>query len=619
MKEKKKKIPAFRSNLYFLKMIWKISPGRVIGEFGIALYRYAEWAFFTVVFMRYLFGSEEINRSFGEVMTFIWVAVAVFAVACVFQFWYYYVYQAKSSIKIYYELNRMLFEKACSVDVSCYETPEFYSQYTKATTEAFDRALGMMEHLAGLVSATLSSVYVIATMASITWWTFLFVLFPLVANMIFGKMTNTMYFDREQEKVPYSRRYDYVNRVMYLQKYAGEVRMTRLFSILKKTYTEAYHGIIKVIRSFSPRLFFISCIKLICMYPLAFQGMWFVAAYLAIVQKSISLGDFVVLSSAVVSITYMVGNVSSSVLDIGKDGLFIENLKTFLNYQPKLNENQKGILPELPVQTLELRDVSFRYEGQEKDALQHISMTLNSGEKVALVGLNGSGKSTLVKLIMRLYDPTEGQILLNGVDIREYDLREYRRLIGATFQDFAMFSASVLENVVMNRIEDEETRKAAISALKESGVWEKIETLKNGEDTVLTREFDDEGAVLSGGENQKIAIARAFAKASPIVILDEPSSALDPIAEYNMYETIMRLCSECDLKKGKIAVIISHRLSSAAMSDKVYVLENTRLIEWGSHEELLRRNGKYAEMFKKQAENYLTSIPFPESGVTSDV
>jgi len=308
----------------------------------------------------------------------------------------------------------------------------------------------------------------------------------------------------------------------------------------------------------------------------------------------------------------MIRFVTDNATNLNKNGLFIENLKKFLTYEPTIPEDQTGREVTLPVQTIELRDVSFRYIGQDRDALSHVNMTLKSGEKVAVVGFNGSGKSTLVKLIMRLYDPTEGVILLNGVDIREYDLTEYRKLIGAAFQDFAMFSASVLENVMLSRV-PEDRREAAIAALRESGVLEKAESLEHGVDTRLTREFDEKGAVLSGGENQKIAVARAFAKASPVVILDEPSSALDPIAEYMMYETIMRLCSECDPEKGKIAIIISHRLSSAALSDHVYMLQDGKLIEHGTHRELLALNGAYAEMFRKQAEAYLVE----ETGVSA--
>lgn len=252
------------------------------------------------------------------------------------------------------------------------------------------------------------------------------------------------------------------------------------------------------------------------------------------------------------------------------------------------------------VDTITFQNVSFRYPGQERYALQHINLTFKRGVRHALVGINGSGKSTLLKLLMRFYDPSEGKILLNGVDIREYDIKKYRGMIGAAFQDFALFAATVLENVLLREPEDDADRENAITALKNSDVYDKIKTLKYREDTLLTREFDNEGVELSGGEKQKIAIARAFAGHTPVVVLDEPSSALDPIAEYKMFETI----TELGKGENKLSIIVSHRLSSAAMCEKIFVFENGKLLEQGSHAELLEVNGTYAYMFHKQARNY---------------
>jgi ATP-binding cassette subfamily B protein len=274
-----------------------------------------------------------------------------------------------------------------------------------------------------------------------------------------------------------------------------------------------------------------------------------------------------------------------------------------LNYQPAINEDQQG-LPIEKANVLQLQNVSFRYNDMSEYVLHDITMTVRAGEKIMLVGHNGAGKTTLIKLIMRFYDPTEGCILLNGVDIREYSLQSYRKQIGVAFQDFQMFSVSVAENVIMQRLATDEQRQRAVEALKQSGVHDKIETLAYKEDTVLTREFDDEGAILSGGEYQKIATARAFAKDASLLVLDEPSSALDPIAEYMMYETILRLCASRESSE-KIAIIISHRLSMATNADYVYMLENGRIIEHGTHKELLAGDGAYAEMYLKQAASYL--------------
>lgn len=606
-KEKKEKIPVIPNLKYMLGIVWKHEPYYLIGfilNMGINAFF---WAFFSVVFMRYLFGDTGIDRTFTEASVFVWIVALGQCLLFAYQNHFWQISAPLARIRLRYAINRMLFHKASSVDVECYETPDFYGTYTMAANEAGNRTEQIVRQVAICLTYSISAVFTVGTMISMAWWSVFFILLPLIGNWIFGPRVNRLYYERDQKRIPFQRRFDYVNRTAFLQKYAGEMRMTNLFALLHGTYDDAYEGACDNIDTTAPGITFWARIRNVILYPLAFEGMLLAVSYMTIVHHVVPLGDFVVLSSAIMSAGTMIRFVTNTATELNKNCLFVQNLKKFLEYEPKIPEDQGGKAVTLPVQTIELRDVSFRYVGQERDALSHVNMTLKSGEKIAIVGFNGSGKSTLVKLIMRLYDPTEGVILLNGVDIREYDLHEYRMLIGAAFQDFAMFSASVLENVMLSRV-PEEKRDAAIAALKESGVLEKIETLENGVDTRLTREFDEKGAVLSGGENQKIAVARAFAKASPVVILDEPSSALDPIAEYMMYETIMRLCSECDPQKGKIAIIISHRLSSAALSDHVYMLKEGELVEHGTHKELMQKDGVYADMFRKQAKAYLVSV-----------
>jgi ATP-binding cassette subfamily B protein len=207
-----------------------------------------------------------------------------------------------------------------------------------------------------------------------------------------------------------------------------------------------------------------------------------------------------------------------------------------------------------------------------------------------------------------LYEPTEGQILLDGIDASEYSLESWRRQFGVVFQDLKTFSMSVAENVLMRPLAEGDEERV-IEALKQSGGWDKVQSLPNGIHTTLTREFDDKGVVLSGGESQKIALARIFADPSPIVILDEPSSALDPIAEYTMFNNMLRAC------EGRTLLFISHRLSSAVLADRVILLDGGRIVEMGPHEELMRANGHYAEMFRKQAENYVDTAEQKEVNV----
>jgi ATP-binding cassette subfamily B protein len=290
------------------------------------------------------------------------------------------------------------------------------------------------------------------------------------------------------------------------------------------------------------------------------------------------------------------------------------------DHQPATIVSGEGEVGEL--EELVLEDVGFTYpvsqkkdEGKEeakdeapdeskdapKPSLTNVSLTIKRGEKIAFVGYNGAGKTTLTKLLMRLYDPSEGRILYNGQDLRELSLEQLRSHIGAVFQDYRLFGATVAENVLGDVYDGTPEQEATVKAALHAATFdEKLEQLPDGINTLLTREFDDKGINLSGGEAQKVAIARCFAHPFELMILDEPSSALDPLAEYELNHAILKKADE------KTVIFISHRLSTTRMADRIYMFENGAIIESGSHEELMEQNGKYAEMFRLQAEKYRT-------------
>ena len=278
--------------------------------------------------------------------------------------------------------------------------------------------------------------------------------------------------------------------------------------------------------------------------------------------------------------------------------MFLEDVRYFIDYTPVIRDGDKAMPSDGG--DMKVENLCFRYEGAENDTLKDISFTLHKGERIALVGSNGSGKTTLVKLLLRLYDPSSGTIKLDNENIKNYRVNEYRQSFSTVFQDFKMFSLSVRENVLLRPLHDGD-EKMVEQALHESGIYDKLAGLEDGLDTILTREFDDKGVNLSIGEQQKLSLARVFAEATPFVILDEPSSALDPIAEYKMFENMMRAT------EGRSVIFISHRLSSAVLADRVILMDNGTIAEIGTHTELLRQNGKYAAMFRRQAENYLGS------------
>ncbi len=593
------KVSVLKNNFYFVSLLWKISPLYIILSFLIELLGFAGWTFYSVYFIEYLFGSEIGSRSFMSTVIFIIAALLISLLRELVFNWYYHMFLPKIEVKYHCELNSMLFKKAQTVDLGCYENPEFYNSFTKAANEASSRAYAVIETLAVVVSSFIASVFVIVKMATISLWSLLFVALPLLANLYFGKRLGKLSFKINEEATPDNRKLDYVNRIVYFRQYAGELRLTNIYSVLSDMFKRAADSRADIHIKQAGKITFYSVAKNVLMFILGFQGMWLCAAALALAGK-ITLGGMVVLINAIVSVSWMMNDFETYVSRMATNAYFIENLKGFFDFVPKIDESAGGKTPPKEVKTLELKNVSFKYDGQERYALKNVSLTMHKGVRHALVGINGSGKTTLIKLIMRFYDVTEGEILLNGINIKEFDIKKYRALIGAAFQDFALFSATVSENVLLKAVETDEERERALKALKDSAAYKKISTLENKENSMLTREFDNDGIELSGGEKQKIAIARAFAKKSPIVILDEPTSALDPVAEYKMFETVTALCEGED----KLSIIVSHRLSSAAMCERLFVFERGELVEQGSHSELVAKKGIYADMFLKQAQNY---------------
>jgi len=588
------------NNLFMFKLAWSIHPQRVVAEFAVQAGRQLANVFFTVYFMKYIIESISIGRDFQQIVYFILLTLGLLFALVLLDNWYDYRFKPISDLKLYEKLYLILFRKAASVELKCFEDHEFYNKYTKAIQEADIRVSAVLANLSRIIFVSLATISIFAVMYAIDPWVVWFALLPIIGNFYFGKKLNRLQFQQNDERIPYQRKMDYVNRVIYLSHFAKEIRLSRIFSVLRNTYIEGYDGVISVIHKYRVKAGVISFLKIFTTFTLIFQGVLLYGAYLAIVKQSISISSFIVLGSAMVGGAWSLIRLSDSFVEINKNGIYIENLKTFLSYVSEIQEDDDPVKPIAPpIQQLAIRKLQFTYDGADRPSIRHITMEVNKNEKIALVGHNGAGKSTLIKLMMRLYDPTEGEILLNGRNIKEFDLMSYRSLYGTVFQDFKIFSMTIAENVLMRDVETEADRQLVINALKKSKVYDKVATLPEGIDTMLTKEFDEQGVVLSGGEFQKIAIARIFAQQAELLILDEPTSALDPIAEYEIFESMMEAC------KDKAVVIISHRMSSAMLADRIYYMEDGEIQESGSHMELMQLQGKYAELFLKQAEKYV--------------
>lgn len=591
-KKDKTSAKIFSNNAYMMKLAWRISPVRVVVRFTDNVLDMVNWVFSAVVFMRLIINGLERGASFGEMTGIIVLSTVLLAVIGLFRSWACHKYYPEADLRVSEKLYAMLFDQAANVELACYEDPEFYDKYTLAVKEAGDRLGSVISSFCDMVNGPVSMAYVIYQMFLIDPFLLLFAVFPLIGTFVFDRAVLRLRYKQTLENNINDRKKGYVNRIFYLPQYAKEIRLSNVAEILNRRYNEGYENTMKVYKKYAKKILMPSFFNGMFTHTIAYCGVFLYGAYRVIVSRTIAVSEFVILFGAMIYITSHLEFLSGTLIDFYRNALYINNLRGFLEYKPAIPEDQPGEEVKRFDCVLELRDVGFSYKGSETKQLRNVSMKIKRGEKIAVVGHNGAGKSTLIKLLMRLYDPTSGEILLDGRNIKTYDLQDYRGLFSAAFQDQRMFSMSVADNV-------SENRKKAIHAMKQSGIWERVERMPHKENSALTREFDPEGVVLSGGETQKVSIARAFARDFDIGIFDEPSSALDPIAEYRLFESMM------EAFKDKTVIFISHRLSSARLADHIYLFENGAVLEEGTHDGLMQKNGAYAEMFKKQAEKYI--------------
>ena len=602
-KKKKEKNRALTNNLYALKLMWQISPRLVIHGSITQLLGYFEWLFYSAFFMRFVINALETEKELQYILTFLAVTISVFASMSLYNNYVNGKVIPEETVVVYQKLNLKLFHKATNVELSCFEDSEFYNRYTLATDQAADRLIATANNLVGSFFGGIAAVFAFMFMFEVDKISVLFILFPIIGNFCFNRGLSKIDFDRNKDMAPHNRRIAYVNRVMYLSDYAKEVRLTDAFALMRRDYREAIKGMIDVTKKYTPKAMIYHWFRVMFTFSFIFEGLLIYGAYRALVSQTMGLAELAVLTSMMVSTTWILIGFTDNLVAAVKNGLFVNNLRGFMEYEPVIPEDYDGADPGDEIQTLEFCDVSFSYKDEE--VISQLSFELRGGKTYALVGHNGAGKSTIIKLLMRFYDPTSGVIKLNGRDIKEYNLQKYRALFAGAFQDFQIFSMTVAENVLMRRTTKEDEEKVT-KALKMAGVYDKIMSLPKGLDTILTKEFAEDGAVLSGGEFQKIVVARAFVQNRPIKIFDEPSSALDPIAEYRLFENILK-----DGQK-KTMLFISHRLSSVQNADWVFMLEHGAVIEQGPHKLLMENHGAYADMYEKQAMNYLATENFSD-------
>ncbi len=590
----------WENHKFLWKLCFKTAPGYMLYHLYDA-FRYQFFIFLEhVIGIRYVLHCAEYGEPFYKVVLAIGGIMVLIMIQMIPDGYFIHGLTPKSKPKLYKALKEQMYEKAAQLDLSCYDNPKYYNEFVLAVAEAetsIDRFLQ-------LLNSGVQSITVVVTTGVLFLTTdaagILFVFASFILNIFLAKAINKLNYNVRIKVNPLERKRNYVSRVFYLNDYAKELRLhPEVGELLEKEFEEANEEIVKEQKSVVKKRVGLQFLRRYCAGDFILDGLY--VAYLifqAAVLHTIDYSNAVILFNRTGSLRGGMRGLAEIIPQANENSLYVDKIRTFLDYEPVIKHGVGVAVPE-GVGDICLNNVSFRYTEDSEDILHNVSLQVKAGEKIAIVGYNGAGKTTLIKLLMRLYDPTEGEITYHGKNVKEYDLDAYHKRIGVVFQDYQMYGASLLENVVLDDVQDvAKEEKAVTEALEHSGFGERLATLPEGLATPITTEFDEKGVNLSGGESQKVAIARAFYGQADILAMDEPSSALDPIAEYNL-NTAMHKAAQ-----NKTVFYISHRLSTTRDADRIVMLENGRIIEEGTHEKLLAANGKYAKMWHAQAGKY---------------
>ena len=502
-----------------------------------------------------------------------------------------------TEMKVYRHIFGKIIHRAKKIEISQYENPDFYDKFSRALDESLEQGIWGMIFVTLGVGAVFGSITALSILGSVDIVLIAFAIPPVIGSLYFGIKESGEQFAARREETVGKRKMEYAKRVFYEKKYAGELRLYPIAEVLFGIHKEGYLERYEKNKSHQRKIGVYRIVETLLFAGLVTLGSYLYITYRLKVSGSNAVAAYVAMISAV---GYVVGSINEAIEYISQAGklcMYMNNIKEFMECQVE-DAVENAVMPAENMGEIVFDHVSYHYMGSDQMIIQDLNVTIHQGEHIALVGENGAGKTTLMKLLMGLYPVSEGTIRVGGKDIRRYDPSAYRDCFGTVFQDFQIFSLPLSENVLMKSPESEEERQLVIDSLEKAQFGEVLEKMPKGIDTYLTKEFDESGFVCSGGQAQKIAIARVFAKDPDVVILDEPSSALDPIAEYNMY------CNMMEASAGKTVFFISHRMSSARMADRILYLEHGAIVEEGTHQELMEKNGRYAQMFRLQAKNY---------------
>jgi len=484
---------------------------------------------------------------------------------------------------------------ASRLDLASYEDPLFHDKLERARVQATDR-LGMVQQLGRLVQQVITTATLAASILLFSPWLLLVLIACVIPAFLGESHFAFLGYAQAFRQTPVKRQIDYLRFLGASKDSAKELKLFGLSKYLTDRFKKLSDDIYVQNVSLAKRRLFASAL-LSLLTTVGYYGAY---AYVILetLEGKMTVGTLTFLTGAIAGASANLQMIFSTFSSIADQSLFLTDLLEFFAVRPTVYSKPNALKTPRPIKVgIEFREVSFAYPGSDRPILRNLNLFLKPDERIALIGENGEGKTTIVKLLTRLYDPTAGQILLDGIDLREYDLEDYASNIAVIFQDFMRYDMTAWENIAVGQIGAREHLERVELAAKKSLAEGVIKKLPNGYDQMLGRRFET-GVDLSGGEWQKVALARAYLRDAQILVLDEPTAALDARSEHEVFERF------AELTKGKMALLISHRFSTVKMADRIIVLEKGVIAEQGRHEQLMAHGGRYAEMFELQASSY---------------
>ena len=592
------RISALRNVPAVLKIMWDSGPGVVI--FGLVSRVFSSLMPVALLYITKLI----IDRIVHAVTThqpvghgFWWLVVAEFSLAVLNSILIRSIDYSDSLLADKYTryVSIRVMNHAASLDLIAYEDPVFYDRLERARVQATDR-LVMIQAIGRLVQQAITTLTLSVSIMLFSPWLMLLLIAGVVPAFLGESHFAFLGYEKNFRQTPVRRQLDYLRILGGSKEAAKELKLFGLRNFLRDRFTKLSDDIYEENVALSRR-------KLIAGGVLSTIGtMGYYSAYVFVIWRTVegllSIGSLTFLAGAIQQASSNIEQIFSTLAAIGDQALFLTDLLAFFEMKPTIRSKPNALPIPRPIRHgIEFRNVSFSYPGNSRLVLDNINFTLHTGERLALIGENGQGKTTIVKLITRLYDPTGGEILLDGVDLRDYELDDLHREIGVIFQDFMRYEMTARENIAVGRIEELKNTELIKAAANKSLADQTIGRLSLGYDQMLGRRFEN-GVDLSGGEWQKVALARAYLRDAQLLILDEPTASLDARSEFEVFHRFSELTA------GKMALFISHRFSTVRSADRILVLENGKITEEGTHDELASLGGRYAEMFEMQASSY---------------